>query len=174
MDMAESQNSLTIEEDDLQVYILAYKSLKDSFRARTRFFVGHIEDDIWEVSLIGLTSREWLEFCATVYAELPSETVKLVQEAQSVKSVMAESPVAVISEQADEPEETPEEDDSDLEDAAAEEEEYEDEDSGEESEEDGTTVNPDGETPADEVQRKLKRAKLVRRTGSPAVTVESD
>jgi hypothetical protein len=165
----QTQHAVIAEENDLGVYIRVYRELKDSFRSRTRFVI--LFDEVWEVRLVGLTSREWLEFCANVFAELPSETVNLVEEAVNIKNTAADFINEVGFETEDESEV---DDDGALEDAAAEEEEYEDDDTEDEEELEEDSVNSDGETPEAEVQRKLRKAKIVRKTGSSAVTVESD
>lgn len=167
----QTQYVIPAEEGDLGVYIRIYRQLKDSFRSHTRFVI--LFDEVWEVRLVGLTSREWLEFCATVFAELPNETVNLVEEAVNTKNTAADFINEVGFETEDESD-----DDGALEDAAAEEEEeeeYEDDDTEDEEElEEEDSVNSEGETPEAEVQRKLRKAKIVRKTGSPAVTVETD
>lgn len=171
--LTETENSVTVDSvDDLGIYIRTYQSLKDTFRSRTRFVV--LYDGAWEVRLIGLTSREWLEFCANVYAELPSETVNLVEKAP------AELTSTVVPDEVFEEllSEEDAEDEGELEDAAADEEdeeEYEDDDTEDEEEEvEEESTNSDGETPAEEIQRKLNRPKVVRKTKSSSVTVETD
>jgi len=148
MDMTESQYSLSIDEEELGVFIRVYRSLKDSFRSRTRMVLLHIDEDMWEFRAIGLTSREWLEFCANIYAELPNETVELVNENSD--------PDVEIPEQFE-----PHGADTltgEAEEAPPEEEAEEDEGYEEES--------------AEAVQRKLRKPIVVRRTATPNVTVE--
>lgn len=154
MDMAESQNQLVIGEEDLGVFIRVYRKLKDSssFRGHTRLVLLHVVEDDWEFRVFGLTSREWLEFCANVYADLPGETVNLVEEVQEY------SPSDPVGTNAGE---------EDMGEPSA---DY----LGEEEEEDADTANLDGETPNEEVRRKLRRPVVVRKTGNPAVTVETD
>jgi hypothetical protein len=72
MNMTESEYNLAIAEGEMGAYIRVYRDLQESFRAQTRMVLLHVENDFWELRLIGLTSREWLEFCANVYADLPS------------------------------------------------------------------------------------------------------
>lgn len=148
--------NLSVAEADLPTYMRVYRTLKGTFTTDTRMVILNVEGDLYEFRLIGLTSRDTLEFCANVFAELPTETVNLVEEAQEYSL--------------SDPEGTGEEEEEDVlegesdDEGDEEEEEFEEEDS----------INSNGETPSEEVERKLKKAKLVRRTGSSAVTVESD
>lgn len=156
---------INVPEHDLAYFIRAFKGLRSEFGPQSGIVLFYLDDDLWTVRLHGINSREWLEYCANVYAELPSTVVDLVEEA------------APISEAAELGNSIPFEtyDDGELEDAAAEEEaeeEYDDTEYGQEEEED--TTNEDGETPSEEIQRKLRKAKIVRKTGSSAVTVETD
>lgn len=160
----EPEFNLTVPEADLPVYMRVYRTLKDTFATETRMVILHIEREIYEFRLIGLGSRDVLEFCANVFAELPTKNVNLVEEAQEYSL--------------SDPEGTEEEDSEEVEpeDAEAEDElESDDDDSEEEEPEDS-----EEESPSEEVERKLgtgnqlKKAKLVRKTGNNAVTVESD
>jgi hypothetical protein len=171
MDATQTQYDILAEEADLPVYIRTFKLLKDSFRTPAHFVILHADYDLWEVRLIGVTSREWLEFCANVFAELPSETVDLVEEAVLPAPELDPNWPENRFEQTDVEDNQPEEEleEEELEDEAAEEEVEDDE----EVEEDDT-VNSDGESPSKEVQRKLRKATLVRKTGNSAVTVEQD
>lgn len=147
MNTTESHYELTIAEEDLGVFIRVYRSIKDSFHFNTRLMLLHIEDDVWEFRVLGLTTREWLEFCANVFTELPSETVDLVEEETEghQEFPLSDQEVLAAEEEGDDEPETEEEEPEDVED----------------------------ESPSEEVQRKLKRAKLVRKTDNPAVTVET-
>lgn len=162
---------INVPEHDLAYYISAFKGLRGEFGPQSGIVLFYLDDDLWTVRLHGINSREWLEYCANVYAELPSTVVDLVEEAAPY-SEAAELGNSIPFEEVD--------DDGALEDVAAEEEaeeEYDDTEYGqEEDEEEGEedTTNEDGETPSEEVQRKLRKAKIVRKTGSSAVTVETD
>lgn len=159
--------TLTVAEEDLPTYMRVYRTLKDSFSAESRMVILHVEEDIYEFRLIGLLSRDVLEFCANVFAELPSETVKLVEVpeevAEDLKSIHDNFvPPYTSSSEDEEPE-------------AADEAEYEDDDTEEEDEElEEESTNTEGETPAEEIQRKLNKPKIVRKTRNSAVSVEAD
>lgn len=155
--------TLTVAEEDLPTYMRVYRTLKDSFSAESRMVILHVEEDIYEFRLIGLLSRDVLEFCANVFAELPSETVKLVEEARGehITALPAET-FDELNAEDEEPE-------------AADEAEYEDDDTEEEDEElEEEPTNIEGETPAEEIQRKLNKPKIVRKTRNSAVSVEAD
>lgn len=143
---------ISILDYDREYYIQAFKTVRpelDDFRATIILILE--EDTTWTIRLPFLSSREWLYYCATVYSLLPGgseddrEEVEVTEEvSEAVQEVLPTVPAEPASEE-----------DS----------EEEPEDEGDEEEE---------ESPGEEIERKIKRAKVVRRTGDRAVTVESD
>lgn len=158
MDTHESENHLVISEDEIPTYMQVYKGLKDTFRGRTRFFLVHIEDDIWQLTVTNLISREWLEFCATVYSELPDEqeVVEVSEEVQQNLQAMHDNFVPSSGYQSAPEEEEPEGT-------------YDEE--TEEVEEDEETPIPEAAGP-----RFVKKAVLVKKATNVGnnVTVEED
>lgn len=105
--------TLTLDEEDLSVFTKVYKELKSTFRSRTQMALIHLADDIWSFSIIGLTTREWITFCAFVYNELPEEETEGREVVQAPEGLSEETEEALridtpSLEEPDEDEEEPE------------------------------------------------------------------
>lgn len=146
----ETEFSLILDEEEIAAFTKVYKELKGSFRTRTQMAHIHVENDIWNFTVIGLTPRNWVTLCAFVYNELPDGEEVAPMTDEELQNEIDESearnaPYVEANNKLDEEE---------AEQAEADEEE-------------------DPEETDDEPQRVVRKPVVVRKVGSN-VTVESD
>lgn len=147
--------SLVVEDEELPYYLKAYREQRSNW-PRSGFVVAAYPEGKWSVTLHNVTSREAVEFCAFVYAELPEEESPASQRAVEEES-FDPSFLAQASAQEDDEEHFEEVEDEESEEEA---------DDEEEGGEDDESLSDLSDTPeGQEVKAKLKaggRVKLKR------------
>lgn len=73
MNASEQNYTLNLEEEELPYYTKSFKALRNNFHNHAQMALVHLDGDLWELNIIGVTTREWVTFCAHVYSILPEE-----------------------------------------------------------------------------------------------------
>lgn len=141
--------SLVVEDEELPYYLKAYREQRANW-PYSGFVVAAYPEGKWSVTLHNVTSREAVEFCAFVYAELPEEESPASQGA--AEESFDPSFLAQASAQEDDEEHFEEVEDEESE-----------EEADDEGEEDDESLSDLSDTPeGQEVKAKLAKAGRVK------------